>query len=133
MAITFTINHPISVQQFAEVLGASGLGERELVEDAVFMQGILDHADVLVSAWHGEQLVGVARSITDFHCACYLSELAIRKDYQNLGLGKKLQQLTQQQLGPRCKLILLATDGSNHYYEKMGFQKNPRCWVLEGG
>ena len=48
-----------------------------------------------------------------------------------MGIGKRLQVLTQQQLGPRCKLILLAAPAANEYYKHIGFEHNPRCWVLE--
>ena len=132
MNIELKVNQHISLQQFTDVLKSSALGDSDLVNDEEFIQGILDNSNLVVSAWDNEKLVGVARSITDFHCACYLSELAIDKDYQKLGLGKKLQQLTKQQLGPKCKLLLIATDGSNEYYERIGFKNNPRCWVLEG-
>ena len=130
--IEYKVNHPITMQQFIDVLNSSELGDSALVNDREFIRGILNNSNLLVSAWDNETLVGVARSITDFHCACYLSELAIDKAYQQHGLGKKLQQLTKQQLGPKCKLILIATESANEYYQRMGFKNNPRCWVLEG-
>lgn len=64
---------------------------------------------------------------------CYLSDLAVSKAHQEKGIGKKLQMLTQEQLGPRCKLILIAAPGANSYDEHIGYSNNPRCWVLERG
>jgi len=64
---------------------------------------------------------------------CYLSDLAVSEQYQKMGIGKQLQIITQEQLGPRCKLILIAAPAANSYYEHIGFSNNPRCWVLEGG
>lgn len=95
------------------------------------MAGMVDNSNLLVSAWDGEKLVGIARSLTDFHYACYLSDLAVDQAYQGLGIGKQLQRLTQAQLGPRCKLILVAAPAANAYYAHLGFSNNPRCWVLE--
>ena len=69
--------------------------------------------------------------MTDFHYACYLSDLAVSSAYQRRGVGKQLQVLTQRQLGPRCKLILIAAPNANEYYEHIGFTNNPRCWVLQ--
>ena len=89
------------------------------------------NSNLIVTAWHNYQLVGIARSVTDFHYACYLSDLAVRKEYQKLGIGKQLQILTQAQLGPKCKLVLIAAPVANEYYEHIGFNHNPRCWVLE--
>ena len=92
---------------------------------------MLSNSNLVVSAWDSEELVGIARSVTDFHYACYLSDLAVSRDYQKLGIGKKLQVLTQEQLGPKCKLILIAAPKANDYCEHIGFTHNPRCWVLD--
>lgn len=131
MEISYSINASITCEQFIALLNASGLGERRPVDDEQCIEGMLKNSNLMVTAWHKEQLVGIARSVTDFHYACYLSDLAVHKNYQQLGLGKTLQNLTQKQLGPRCKLILLAAPDANSYYEKLGFTSNPRCWVLE--
>lgn len=95
------------------------------------MEGMVRNSNLLVTAWDGAKLVGIARSMTDFHYACYLSDLAVHKDYQQQGIGKNLQNATQKQLGPKCKLILVAAPAADKYYEHLGFTNNPRCWVLE--
>lgn len=133
MDIHYQVNAPVSVQAFIQLLRDSTLAERRPVDDAVCMAGMLEHADLLITAWHQDTLVGVARSITDFHYACYLSDLAVHKDYQEQGIGKTLQQTTQRQLGPRCKLILIAAPAANAYYQQVGYSHNDRCWVLEPG
>ena len=132
-AIDYKINVPVTVTQFIELLLQTSLGARRPLDDTECIQGMLDHANLTVTAWSGEQLVGIARSMTDYHFACYLSDLAVHEDYQKLGIGKQLQQLTQQALGPKCHLILLAAPMANDYYRPLGYQHNPRCWVLEAG
>jgi len=130
MTIEYKINAPVSVDQFIELLDESTLGERRPVDDRACMEGMVKNGNLMVTAWVGEQLIGVARSMTDFHYACYLSDLAVHRGYQRQGVGKQLQSLTQAQLGPRCKLILVAAPAANAYYEHLGFANNPRCWVL---
>ena len=131
MNIEYKINVPVSTDQFINLLQASGLGERRPVDDRVCMQGMVENSNLMVSAWDGDRLVGIARSMTDFHYACYLSDLAVDRRYQGRGVGRRLQTITQEQLGPKCKLILVAAPAANAYYERLGFTKNPRCWVLE--
>jgi|SRR5690606_2573175 GNAT superfamily N-acetyltransferase len=131
MSIEYKINEPIGTDQFVELLEASTLGERRPIDDRVCMEGMLSNSNLIVSAWHSNRLVGIARSVTDFHYACYLSDLAVALEYQRSGIGKQLQILTQEQLGPKCKLILLAAPDANQYYEQLGFEHNPRCWVLD--
>ncbi len=131
MNIEYKINTPVSADQFIELLRRSTLGERRPVDDRECMEGMVKNSNLMVSAWDGEKLIGIARSMTDFHYACYLSDLAVDKDYQGRGIGKKLQAITQEQLGPKCKLILIAAPAANSYYEHIGYTNNPRCWVLE--
>lgn len=97
------------------------------------MEGMVANSNLTVSAWDETLLVGIARSVTDFHYACYLSDLAVHEEYQKTGIGKRLQSLTREQLGPRCKLILIAAPGADSYYARFGFTRTDRCWVLEPG
>ena len=130
MHIDYRINQEISADQFIALLRQSTLAERRPVEDRACMEGMVKHANLIVSAWHGDTLVGIARSMTDFHYACYLSDLAVHLDYQQQGIGKQLQLITQEQLGSQCKLILIAAPAANDYYAHIGYTNNPRCWVL---
>ncbi len=133
MGIEYKVNVPVSTEQFIELLRGSALGERRPIDDRECMEGMVENSNLVVSAWDGDELIGIARSMTDFHYACYLSDLAVDKNHQNSGVGKNLQVITQEQLGPKCKLILIAAPAANSYYEHIGFTNNPRCWVLERG
>ena len=131
MSIEYKINAPVSTDQFIELLRESTLGERRPIEDRECMEGMVKNSNLMVTAWHGEELIGIARSVTDFHYACYLSDLAVHRKYQKTGVGKKLQNITQEKLGSKCKLILVAAPSANSYYEHIGFSNNQRCWVLD--
>ncbi|XOV78860.1 MAG: GNAT family N-acetyltransferase [Aestuariibacter sp.] len=131
MSVTYQINSQITTEQFIRLLKASTLGERRPVDNIECMRGMVENSNLMVSAWDGDDLVGIARSVTDFHYCCYLSDLAVAHSHQRMGIGKKLQELTKEQLGPECKLILLAAPKANDYYPQLGYQHNPRCWVLD--
>lgn len=133
MPIHYQINTPITAEQFIDVLKRSTLGERRPIDDRPCIEGMLSNSNLMVTAWDGDQLIGVARSVTDFHYCCYLSELAVCRACQQSGVGKELQRLTQQQLGPRCTLILLAAPAAKDYYSHIGYSHDPRCWVLKRG
>lgn len=70
------------------LLRESTLGERRPIEDRECMEGMVKNSSLMVTAWHGEELIGIARSVTDFHYACYLSDLAVHRKYQKAGIGK---------------------------------------------
>ncbi len=122
---------PLSPATFIDLLRRSTLGERRPIDDADTIAGMVANADLTVTAWDGDTLVGVARSVTDFTYCCYLSDLAVDAAYQRQGIGVELIARTQAQLGPRCKIILLAAPAAADYYGHIGFEHLPRCWVLD--
>ncbi|OGW00949.1 MAG: GNAT family N-acetyltransferase, partial [Nitrospinae bacterium RIFCSPLOWO2_01_FULL_39_10] len=131
MSIEYKVNAPVTSDQFIELLCESTLGERRPIDDRNCIEGMVKNSNLMVTAWNDGKLIGIARSMTDFHYACYLSDLAVHKEYQKRGIGKRLQIITQEKLGPKCKLILVAAPTANSYYEHIGFKNNPRCWVLD--
>lgn len=131
MGVQYRTNAPVSADQFIALLKTSSLAERRPVHDRACMEGMLANANLTVSAWEGEELVGISRSVTDFHYACYLSDLAVSQSHQRLGIGNGLVAHTREQLGPQCKLILIAAPAASDYYRHIGFAHNDRCWVLD--
>ncbi len=130
MEIEYRTNQKISAEEFIDVLRRSTLAERRPVDDRACIEGMLQHANLLVTAWDGDRLVGVARSVTDFNYCCYLSDLAVDAACQKQGIGKQLIIETQRRLGPKCTLILLAAPAAVEYYPRIGFQHHPQAWLL---
>jgi predicted N-acetyltransferase YhbS len=91
---------------------------------------MLRHSNLLCTAWDGEKLVGIARSVTDFEFCCYLSDLAVDAAYQRSGIGRRLIALTQSCLGPKATIILLAAPKATAYYPKLGFEAHDSAWLL---
>ncbi|MFO8150097.1 MAG: diaminopimelate epimerase [Trueperaceae bacterium] len=129
-AIEYRIDQPISAAQFVSVLRRSTLGERRPIDDAACIAGMLEHANLTITAWDGHDLVGVARSVTDFHYICYLSDVAVDIRYQGAGIGRELVRRTQGELGPRCTLRLVSAPAAMGFYPKLGFVPNERSWDL---
>lgn len=130
-ALKYEVNAPLTADQFIDVLRRSTLAERRPVDNRACMEAMVKHGNLTVTAWDGDTLVGVARSLTDFHYACYMSDLAVGAAWQRSGVGSRLIALTQAQLGPRCKIRLLAAPAAAGYYPSIGFVHNPNCWELE--
>ncbi len=121
MSIAYEVNRKISGEQLAAVFSASGI--RRPVQDLGRMTRMLEHADILVTAWAGDRLVGVARTITDYAYCAYLSDLAVDKEFQKQGIGKELVKVTRQTLGDEAMLLLLSAPEAMEYYPKLGFDK----------
>jgi GNAT superfamily N-acetyltransferase len=128
--IEYFSDRQISVDQFIELLKKTTLGGRRPVENIRCMAAMLAQADILVTAWQGDALVGLARSVTDFHFCCYLSELAVADAFQAMGIGKMLVQHTLACLEDGCMLTLLSAPQAVDYYPKIGFEKHDSSWFL---
>jgi predicted N-acetyltransferase YhbS len=121
----------ISNTAFIDLLNRSTLGQRRPVNEPERIQTMLQHGNVLVTAWDNEKLVGVSRALTDFSFCSYLSDLAVDEDYQHQGIGKKLIELTHQASGgDKVTLILIAAPAAIDYYPKIGMQASNACFII---
>ena len=130
MNIDYEVREKISAEEFIDILKRSTLGERRPIENEKCIQGMLDHADILVLALDNGKIIGVARAVTDFNYACYLSDIAVDVDYQKMGIGQKLISTVQEQLEKSCKIILLSAPDAVGYYPKIGFTQHGSAWTL---
>jgi len=121
MEITYRKDIVPGTGQIIEVFNSSGINRP--IDDKERIAKMFSHANLIVTAWEEEKLVGIARSLTDFCYCCYLSDLAVRKEYQARGIGKKLIELTKNSIGGQAALILLSAPAAMDYYPKVGFQK----------
>lgn len=126
--VHFEESKEISAAELADVFRKSGI--RRPVEDLPRLQEMLEQADITLTAWDGMRLVGIARAITDFSYCCYLSDLAVDKEYQNQGIGKELVKRVQERIGEEISLILLASPIAMDYYPKIGFQKIQNGYII---
>ena len=130
MNIKYKLNPNISSSEFIEVLRNSTLGKRRPIDDLETIQGMIDNANIIVTATIDDKIIGVARAVTDFNYCCYLSDLAVDEQYQKNGIGKKLISKVQEQLKDKCKIILLSAPDATEYYPKIGFTKHNSAWTL---
>ena len=94
------------------------------------IQTMFENSDLIVTAWDGDKLVGVARTITDWVWCSYLADLAVSPDYERSGIGKTLVQLTKQKIGERSMLLLLSVPTAMDYYPKVGFVRENRAFII---
>jgi GNAT superfamily N-acetyltransferase len=132
MAIEYSDNAVITVEQAIDLYTRSTLGERRPVQRPDIFESMLKHSNLTISAWEGARLVGIARALTDFSYVAYLSDLAVDAACQKRGIGRRLVAEVKQRLWPECMIVLLAAPAANEYYAKLGFEPNPRGWVLRG-
>lgn len=131
--IEYRTGNELDVEQVIELYRASTLGERRPIEDRARFAEMLKNANLVVTAWDGELLVGISRALTDFSYITYLSDLAVRVSHQKQGIGKELIRRTQNAGGPKTNLLLLAAPAAAEYYPRIGFTHMPQAWFLRAG
>jgi predicted N-acetyltransferase YhbS len=129
MQIEYRIEKNLNADEFIDCLIDSTLGERRPVDDKDRIVKMLANANLIVTARSNNSLVGVSRSITDFSYCTYLSDLAVRKSFQQRGIGKELIRRTKL-AGEPAKLILLSAPAAIDYYPKIGMTKHNYCYLL---
>ncbi|MCH8957280.1 GNAT family N-acetyltransferase [candidate division KSB1 bacterium] len=133
MKITYKVNFDFELDQVIQLYHDSTLGDRRPVDDRECMSRMMKEANLIVTAWDNDLLVGISRNLTDFCYIAYLADLAVHESYQKMGIGKELIRRTQAELGTKCRLILLSAPKAAAYYPHIGFSRHPEAWMLAPG
>ncbi|HVJ69750.1 MAG TPA: GNAT family N-acetyltransferase [Caulifigura sp.] len=128
--ITYALEPNLSVAEFIDVLQRSTLAERRPIDDVPRMDQMLREAQVIATARAGDRLVGISRALSDFCYATYLADLAVDREFQGHGIGRRLIEETRRAAGPQTMIILIAAPGARTYYPHIGMEQHDSCWVI---
>ena len=98
-ATNYKSGKDLDLDAVIDLYRASTLGERRPVDDRERMARMIAEANLVLTAWDGDLLVGISRSFSDFSFVTYLADLAVRKSHQRRGIGKELIRRTQAAAG----------------------------------
>ena len=84
-------------------------------------------SNLIVTAWDGDQLVGVMRGWTDGAFDGYICDLAVHPDYQSQGIGRELLDRTRA-TNPEVQFVLRASRIAREYYAHIGWQRIENGW-----
>nr|WP_308282144.1 GNAT family N-acetyltransferase [Providencia rettgeri] len=126
--LTYKMNFAISIEDFIRLIHQSSFKETVPTDNLTKLDAMLNNADLLISAWDEEQVVGFVRAVTDFSSCCYICELAIDTNYQKHGIDRHLMRLAAEELPSECNLLFFSTDSNLTEYLRLGFTQSPRAW-----
>jgi ribosomal protein S18 acetylase RimI-like enzyme len=127
--IEYRHNISLAAADVAAVFDNSGI--RRPTKDLARIERMFENANLVISAWDQNKLVGVCRALTDFSYCCYLSDLAVDKAYQKHGIGSELITRVQEAIGDEVALILLSSPEAMGYYPKLGFEKVENGFIFK--
>ncbi|MCM3784548.1 GNAT family N-acetyltransferase [Neobacillus mesonae] len=89
----------------------------------VLQQAVLQSLDV-ISAWNGEELVGLIRVVGDGLTIIYIQDILVLNNYQNQGIATQLMQSILRKYSNVRQKVLLTEEAPDvrHFYEKNEFQ-----------
>lgn len=119
----------LDLDEVLAVYRSSGLGERRPIADADRFSAMIRNANLILTCRTRGELVGIARSISDFCYVTYLSDIAVSRPYQRFGIGRALIDAMRKQ-APQAKIVLLSAPAATDYYPHIGFSRHDSAWVL---
>lgn len=119
----------LDVAEVRDVYQDSGLGERRPIEDLSRFTDMVRNANLVIVCHLDDRMVGIARAVSDFSYVTYLSDIAVRRECQRMGIGQALIDATRQE-APRAKIVLLSAPAATKYYPHIGFTQHGSAWVL---
>ncbi|GIP17510.1 N-acetyltransferase GCN5 [Paenibacillus montaniterrae] len=129
MKVIYEHNSVCSPEEVSDVFKASGI--RRPIDDLDRLTRMISNANETVTARVDGELVGILRAITDYSYCCYISDIAVNKAYQGLGIGKDLIERLINKLGnDEVQYVLTSAPQAEGFYERLGFERNMRSFVV---
>ncbi|MBI5355971.1 MAG: GNAT family N-acetyltransferase [Candidatus Aenigmarchaeota archaeon] len=117
----------VSAKELREVFESSGIKRPDNIKR---LGKMIKHSNLVVTAMDNGKLVGIARALTDFSWVCYVSDIAVRKEYQKRGIGKRLVAEIRKALGSNVMILLLSAPEAEKFYPKIGFERVKNAWRI---
>jgi ribosomal protein S18 acetylase RimI-like enzyme len=78
----------------------------------------------VVSAWHGDRLIGLLRVVGDGLTIAYIQDILVLRDYKRQGIGTALMNMAIERFSSVRQIVLLTddTEETRRFYESLGFE-----------
>lgn len=97
-------------------------------DSAEALMRAFQRSQLVLTAWTGDRLVGLARVLTDGEYTAYLCDLAVEPDVQGGGVGRQIiDEVLRRCAG--TELVLRDSNLSTGFYARLGFEPVENAWV----
>ena len=89
-----------------------------------FLTGIVAGSALFAGAFKDKRMIGMGRALSDLASDAYIQDVAVLKEFQGRGIGKKIIQtlITGLKKNGVDWIGLVAQPGTTGFYDKLGFQ-----------
>jgi ribosomal protein S18 acetylase RimI-like enzyme len=81
-----------------------------------------ENSQVTVFIYHGDELIGFGRAISDGAYQAAVYDVAVVPEFQGKNIGTTIMRNIVDRL-PQCNFILYASPGKEDFYRKLGWRK----------
>jgi N-acetylglutamate synthase-like GNAT family acetyltransferase len=95
----------------------------------------LKNSDLVITAWHNDQIIGLGNAISDGHMVVYYPYLCVHPNYQHLGIGKEILHRMKAKYSEFHSQVLVAVPEAVNFYKKSDFElssANQAMWIYQG-
>ncbi|HXB02047.1 MAG TPA: GNAT family N-acetyltransferase [Opitutaceae bacterium] len=108
----------IDWDQLAFIFKMAPLGERVPAK----LKETFINSGVRCFAWHGEDLIGAGRAITDSIAYAVIFDVVLLPAYQGRGIGKQIMMFLAER-SKAANVLLHSVPGKEEFYRKLGYRR----------
>lgn len=120
----------LGIDDFVGLLEAAGIAGKRPTMDRDRIWTMLANSNLIITARVQGALVGVARALTDFAFCCYVSELAVHRDYRNRGIARALAAEVRRHAGPESLCLLTTIPEHEGFCQKIGMTRIENAFLF---
>ena len=125
MNITFSNQKIFSSQQVNDLY--TSVGWTAYTNDLPKLLRAISKSSLVISAWNGEELVGLIRALTDEETIAYIQDILVLPVYHKQGVGSELMRRILSELKGIRQIVLMTDQGEanlplHDWYRSFGFK-----------
>ena len=95
--------------------------------EPVLLARALKNYGTVLTAWEGDELIGLIAAMDDGVLTAYVHYLLVRVDRQNAGIGGVLLEQLKARYASFHKIALTGEHPAKVFYERHGFEEEPNA------
>ncbi|RYZ50879.1 MAG: GNAT family N-acetyltransferase [Proteobacteria bacterium] len=129
MEITYDLNPKTTIpaERVLKLFEQAGISKPNWTADR--LRKSISGSTAVVYALDGNELIGFGSAISDGAWIAYISQLAVKPDYQRQGIGKGLLEKMLTDLGSGVTVVVHSSEVASNFYTSTGFKPYSNVFV----
>ncbi|PRA09461.1 MULTISPECIES: GNAT family N-acetyltransferase [unclassified Paenibacillus] len=119
MTIIFKEVKDIDTQAIQELFHSVEWKSGDFPED---LRQAINNSHTVITAWDDTKLVGLINALSDGVMTVYFHYMLVHKEYQSLGIGKRMMEQMLSRYSNIKTKVLISYDSAEKFYETFGFK-----------